>query len=294
MSTVRVYELAKEAGLDSKTMTAKLIELGYDVKSHSSTVDEKTADDIRVKLGLVKTEVEEKRIQAKGRTTIIRRRTKAVKEEVPVEPVIEEAQAEEQPPAGEETVPSPAKSAAMANRREEEPGEAVPETDEPKSFRRKGLKKSRPRRSRNNRRPPKGWRRDRRPGRGRTSGSSCRGNSRKLVSAAVEAEKAAGTEEAEAAKKVKTVVIDRPKRGIARVIKKAAIQIPVEETPAEKAARRPVKGKPSTAPGRGGASSRGKSGCRPPRTRARRRRRARDTLNSSPTLPSVTAARKRG
>lgn len=75
---VRVYELAKEVGMDSKVLAAKLIELGYDVKSYSSALDEAVADDIKKRLLSTHTEVQEKRIQAKTGATIIRRRTKAV------------------------------------------------------------------------------------------------------------------------------------------------------------------------------------------------------------------------
>jgi translation initiation factor IF-2 len=75
---VRVYELAKEVGMDSKVLAAKLIELGYDVKTYSSGLDEHVADDIRKRLLSTHTEVQEKRIQASSGGTIIRRRTKAV------------------------------------------------------------------------------------------------------------------------------------------------------------------------------------------------------------------------
>jgi N utilization substance protein A len=44
---VRVYELAKEAGMKSTELAEKLIELGYDIKGYSSTVDEETAAKIR-------------------------------------------------------------------------------------------------------------------------------------------------------------------------------------------------------------------------------------------------------
>ncbi len=81
---VRVYELAKEAGMDSKVLAAKLIEFGYDVKSYSSSLDEITANEIRKRLLSTHTEVQEKRIQTKGKSTIIRRRTKAVKN-VPID-----------------------------------------------------------------------------------------------------------------------------------------------------------------------------------------------------------------
>ena len=82
MTKVRVYALAKEAGMEGKELAEKLIEMGYDVKSHSSSIDEDVAAEIRVKLGLVETTTERKRIQGEGRTTIIRRRTKQVPSEV--------------------------------------------------------------------------------------------------------------------------------------------------------------------------------------------------------------------
>ncbi len=76
---VRVYELAKEVGMDSKVLAAKLIELGYDVKSYNSGLDESVADDIRKRLTATHTEIQEKRIQStSGGTTVIRRRAKAV------------------------------------------------------------------------------------------------------------------------------------------------------------------------------------------------------------------------
>ncbi|MFH7326910.1 translation initiation factor IF-2 N-terminal domain-containing protein, partial [Desulfurivibrio sp. C05AmB] len=78
MKKIRVYELAKEAGLENKVLVARLQEEGYEVKSHSSTLEEGEARDIRIKLGLVQTETKEKRIQEEGRTTIIRRRKTVV------------------------------------------------------------------------------------------------------------------------------------------------------------------------------------------------------------------------
>ncbi len=94
MSKVRVYELAKEAGISSKALTEKLIELGYEIKGHSSTVDAETADKIReTVLKSIQSKVVEKRIdrdtaegKTKGKTVIrrravIRRRPKAEKEE---------------------------------------------------------------------------------------------------------------------------------------------------------------------------------------------------------------------
>ena len=83
MTKIRVYELAKEAEMENKDLVAALIEMGYAVKSHSSSLDDETAQDIRQRLGIGQTRTEEKRIQGAGRTTIIRRRTKNVPVEVP-------------------------------------------------------------------------------------------------------------------------------------------------------------------------------------------------------------------
>jgi translation initiation factor IF-2 len=107
MRKIRVYELANEAGMDSKDLTAKLIEMGFNVKAYNSTLDEETAVDIRIKLGLVKVDVEETRIQNKGKTTIIRRRAKIVPDS-PVEENLPEEEAmavePEAPVAGEQVV----------------------------------------------------------------------------------------------------------------------------------------------------------------------------------------------
>ncbi len=90
MSRVRVYELAKEAGLKSKELADKLIAMGYPIKSHSSTVNDDMAADIRQKIKTdAVTGVAEGRIDLKDRkapvekraTTVVRRRSKAQKEE---------------------------------------------------------------------------------------------------------------------------------------------------------------------------------------------------------------------
>ena len=89
MSRVRIYELAKEAGLKSKELADKLIAMGYPIKGHSSTVDEDMAAEIRRKVfGQGAVEVTDEHIQMRKRpktvrrksTTVIRRRSKAQKE----------------------------------------------------------------------------------------------------------------------------------------------------------------------------------------------------------------------
>jgi len=89
MSKIRVYELAKEAGMSSKALTDRLIELGFEIKGHSSSVDDETAETIRnTVLKSVDTELVEKRIDSdkdgptliRRRATVIRRRPKAVEQ----------------------------------------------------------------------------------------------------------------------------------------------------------------------------------------------------------------------
>ncbi len=110
MSKIRIYELAKELGWDSKELTNKLKELDYDVKTSSSSLDEDSAKEIRTRLGTVETKVETKRIQSKGRATIIRRRTKVVR------------------PAPQEVVPPPVEEMPLEEAVETTPSSEVPES----------------------------------------------------------------------------------------------------------------------------------------------------------------------
>ncbi len=122
MSRVRVYELAKEAGMGSKELADKLIAAGYEIKGHSSTVDDDTADKIRktmfkkvkakpvTKKAKPKTEKAkaepkpepeaekvEKRIEGEGdqKSTVIRRRTTIIRRRAKAEPEALEEAAEE-------------------------------------------------------------------------------------------------------------------------------------------------------------------------------------------------------
>ncbi len=80
MSRVRVYELAKEAGMASKALAEKLIGLGYDIKGHSSTVDDEMALKIRKEvLQSSDSKLVEKRIDATGGATVIRRRATVIR-----------------------------------------------------------------------------------------------------------------------------------------------------------------------------------------------------------------------
>ncbi len=124
MSRVRVYELAKEAGMASKALAEKLIGLGYDIKGHSSTVDDETALKIRKEvLQGSDSELVEKRIDADadaGGTTVIRRRATVIRrrpKKVPEEEI-------------EETVDSSVEAEAEAIVDTEIEVEATPEISE--------------------------------------------------------------------------------------------------------------------------------------------------------------------
>ena len=132
MGKIRVYELAKEAGVESKILTAQLIELGYNVRAYNSTLEDDAVEEIRTRLGFKKVEVQEKRIESKGRTTIIRRRTPTVaepEEELPGKEAAEEYVPETLARAEEhqvETAESLEEKAAIGALPEEKPDRAEP------------------------------------------------------------------------------------------------------------------------------------------------------------------------
>jgi translation initiation factor IF-2 len=150
MSKVRVYELAKEAGLKSKELADKLIAMGFPIASHSSSVDDDMAADIRKKLkSEAVTGTAEGRIELRTRTesvtpkttTVIRRRSKAEKEETAKKleeaealvieaetlefeaKVQEQIRAAEEPPPMEKTVPAVVDDEQPAPKREQEQGD---------------------------------------------------------------------------------------------------------------------------------------------------------------------------
>ena len=106
MAKVRIYDLAKELGMKSKDLADRLVELGYPVVSHSSTVEEEMAADIRKKIGgtAVSNVAPVGRIETKGRadsnspwgSTVIRRRSKADKEEAAKQQELAETRALEE------------------------------------------------------------------------------------------------------------------------------------------------------------------------------------------------------
>jgi translation initiation factor IF-2 len=204
MSRVRIYELAKEAGMESKVLAEQLIELGYNIKSHSSTVEDTVADEIRSKiLGTVKTEVVEKRISGKGGATVIRRRARTVRKE-PVKPTekVEEKPAEEKPaePVAE-TAPKPKKKKKTVTKAEKDEKKPVEETTVAAE-----------------------------------AETVPEPVAEQIITEQTSQEEApVVSEEAPLEEEKAPPVKAKPRRGLAKVIKKAAIQIP--EEPAAKPAR---------------------------------------------------------
>ena len=88
MSKVRVYELAKEFGIENKEFIAKLKTLGIAVKSHSSTLEDSEVERVRREFASKgEKEVVEKRVKS----TVFRRRAVRL-------PAEEAAEAEEAKP----------------------------------------------------------------------------------------------------------------------------------------------------------------------------------------------------
>ena len=229
MSKIRVYDLAKEAGMASKELADKLIALGYDIKSHSSTVSEEVADEIRRNvLGTAETEVVEKRISTKGRATIIRRRSQTVRRapdtpaavEEEVEPPVEE-KGEAKKPAQKKPAAKKAKKKDTKKKAEKPPAEkaleeAIEPVAEPEAAPEPEAEAEKP-------------------------AEEAEPEKKAEKQPVAEPEKKA--EEKPKPKAVKRIV--PPRKGLAKVIKKAAIQVPEEEP---KAPARAAKGKVKSAP----------------------------------------------
>lgn len=116
MSKKRVYELAKEMGIENKDLIARLDKLGITGKSHSSSLEDSDVDRLKRDVHAAEPhEVEEKRIKS----GVIRRRAvrSMVEEQQPVVPEIAEAEAAVKPPKKEEQEPQePAPPAPPADK----------------------------------------------------------------------------------------------------------------------------------------------------------------------------------
>src|SRR5512136_1512755 len=125
MSKTRVYELAKEFGIENKEFIAKLKTLGIAVKSHSSTLEDNEVERVRREFAAKgDKEVVEKRVKS----TVIRRRAVRLPEEA-AEP--EEAAAPPEAEAAAEPVEKVEKEEKVAKPEKEEKIEKVEKVEKP-------------------------------------------------------------------------------------------------------------------------------------------------------------------
>jgi len=218
MSKIRIYDLAKEAGVKSTELADKLIDLGYDIKGHSSSVEDEVADEIRRNvLGTVETEVVEKRISTKGRATIIRRRSQTVRRAVETVPPVEEAV--EEPVEEKEEIEEPPKKPTKKKPAKKKKEDAVAKDVAPVT-------------------PVEDSEAAIEPEAEQPSGEA----EPEQELEEQQSEAAEEIEEKEPEPKTKKRIVP-PRQGLARVIKKAAIQIPEEKPKAAARPPRPAKGK---------------------------------------------------
>ena len=108
MAKMRVYEIAKEMKIESRELVLRLQEMGFNVKSHASSLEEEEIESIKKELAVVnKADIVEKRVSS----GIIRRRRKPRPKKAKVEAVAE-APAEEEP--DKKAKPKTTKKAAVA------------------------------------------------------------------------------------------------------------------------------------------------------------------------------------
>ncbi len=164
MTKIRVHELAKEFGLASKEMEAKVRELGYDIKNYMSTLDEYQVQDIRKRLKEEATAPEKK--QAAVPKTTVRRKhhvvklRKVVKKREPSPEAEQEAERAKETQAPKVSTEAGPKSATEPTARETKEAavkvqagkEAVPESPAPSEDKEAGpvdkKEKERPRQER--------------------------------------------------------------------------------------------------------------------------------------------------
>ncbi len=78
MSKIRVHELAKEFGVSSKEMEAKIKDLGFPIKNYMSTLEDYEVSEIRKRLQDQKTEKDDGKGEAASKKKVIRRKHKVL------------------------------------------------------------------------------------------------------------------------------------------------------------------------------------------------------------------------
>lgn len=115
MSKTRVYELAKELGIENRELIVRLEKLGIAVKSHSSTLDDADVERVRKEFSLGEpSEIVEQRIK----TTVIRRRAVRLPAEAEEKkpPSVEGREPEQEPAASPPEQPATQETLDVADK----------------------------------------------------------------------------------------------------------------------------------------------------------------------------------
>ena len=132
MAKIRAYKLAEELGIERNEFVEQAGTHGVELKNAMGSLDEEQVELLREKLGGVakssKKNVDERRLEGKAGTTVVRRRRKKAPEPEPVPEVVAEEIVEPEAPAVDaaEPVPEPiaAEAEEPAGAQEEAPAEA--------------------------------------------------------------------------------------------------------------------------------------------------------------------------
>jgi translation initiation factor IF-2 len=128
MSKVRVYEVARELGVENRDLIQRIATLGIQVRNHMSVLDQVEVDRIKRSLGKDRSEA---MVEERIRPTVVRRKRRKKSEEA--EPVAAEEAAASAPVAepapgpAVEHVPAPAEASAEAEPVAEPPATPAPE-----------------------------------------------------------------------------------------------------------------------------------------------------------------------
>ena len=102
MIKVRVYEVARELGVENRDLIQRIATLGIQVRNHMSVLDPVEVDRIKRSLGKDKSEA---MVEERIRPTVVRRKRRKKSEEAPEEAAAEAAPAEAPAPAAAAPAP---------------------------------------------------------------------------------------------------------------------------------------------------------------------------------------------
>jgi len=137
MSKVRVYEVARELGVENRDLIQRIATLGIQVRNHMSVLDQVEVDRIKRSLGKDRSEA---MVEERIRPTVVRRKRRKKSEEAePVaaeeaaasapgtEPAVEPASVAPTPGPSAEPAPAPAEAFAAAEHAAQPPATPAPE-----------------------------------------------------------------------------------------------------------------------------------------------------------------------